>query len=238
MSKSEKRSENRYSKDQVVIKEGEYGTEFYNIVSGKVGIYINYEQPNQLKVAELNSGEYFGEAAMLESDSSRSATVVAIEETVLKIIHMDDINHAIMNNPEVFLDLIKKYYDKQKKQNTELVQLSGLLEEVCEANEGILELNDRIVKYFNEIGVITRTYEILGFNARIEAAKLGDKGKGFAVVANELRDLATKTKSIASYSLDLIDACNENSELSSDRVNFARELLFKGSNRPPKRKVK
>ncbi|MCL1878144.1 MAG: methyl-accepting chemotaxis protein [Defluviitaleaceae bacterium] len=136
-----------------------------------------------------------------------------------------------MNNPEVFLDLIKKYYEKQKKQNTELAQLSGLLEEVCRANEGILELNDQIVNYFNEIDTISRTYQILGFNARIEAAKLGENGRGFAIVANELRELATKTKTIASDSRDLIEACNENSEISNDKVNTARELLFKESSR-------
>lgn len=224
-------NERKYSKDQVVIKEGEDGIEFYSIVSGKVGIFINYGCLNQLKVAELNAEEYFGEAAMLESNSNRSATVVAMEDTVLKIIHMDDINCAIMNNPEVFLDLIKKYYEKQKKQNTELAQLSGLLEEVCRANEGILELNDQIVNYFNEIDTISRTYQILGFNARIEAAKLGENGRGFAIVANELRELATKTKTIASDSRDLIEACNENSEISNDKVNTARELLFKESSR-------
>ena len=231
MSTTGKQSERKYGVNEVIIKEGSRGTEFYNINDGRVGIFINYGQESQLKVAELAAGEFFGEAAMLESDSTRSATVTALEPTVLQIVHMDDVNNAIKSNPEVFLSLVKKYYSKQKNQNTELLQLSKLLEDVCEANEDILTLNDQIADFLNEIETISRTYEILGFNARIEAARVGEGGRGFAIMAGELRDLATKTRAIAEQTRGLINTGNENSELSSEKVNVARELLFKSPNR-------
>jgi CRP-like cAMP-binding protein len=62
---------------QHVIKEGEFGDKLYIIDSGKVFVTINDQF-----IRELESGAMFGELALLY-DSPRSASVTAIEDTVL-----------------------------------------------------------------------------------------------------------------------------------------------------------
>ena len=215
-----------YKTGEIIIKTGDIGNEFYSIISGRVGIFIHYGMQNQFKAAELSAGSFFGEAAIMEK-TPRSATVVALENTALQVIPLDDIIHAVQSYPDVFLSLIRKNHDKQTQQNNELIKINALLEEICQTNEKTLLLNAKIVDCLNEIQSISRTNTILGINATIEASHAGQLGKGFAVVAQELKQLAERTDQIAKQSQTLIDDCKKNNEASNVKLNAARGFCKK-----------
>lgn len=71
------------------------------------------------------------------------------------------------------------------KEFSEILQQS--MEEVSQAVEGYLEINESIIGISNQTGM-------LALNAGIEAARAGDAGKGFAVIANRVRSLSEQTK--------------------------------------------
>ncbi|WP_066020443.1 MULTISPECIES: methyl-accepting chemotaxis protein [Clostridium] len=58
------------------------------------------------------------------------------------------------------------------------------------SSQGIKKMDD-ILEYITQI---SNTTNMLGLNAAIEAARAGDQGKGFNVVAQEIRKLATQSK--------------------------------------------
>ena len=218
--------ERTYKKGEVVISANDEANDFFTIISGKVGAYINYGLANQIKVGELTVDEFFGEAAII-SNMRRSATVVALEDTILRVVEVKNIKNAMQSDPDIFISLIEKNYHKQVSRNEDTVQISSLMEDINAMNEEMLELNKKIIKCLDEIQVISQSNFILSVNASIEAARIGRLGGGFIVVAEELRNISTKTTNLAKTSNELSAECRNISLSSSKKFKIAREFLKK-----------
>jgi CRP-like cAMP-binding protein len=218
--------EKAYKLNETIIKAGETGNEFYQVISGKVGVYINYGAPNQLKVAELSEAEYFGEAAIL-GNAIRSATVAALGDTRLLVIPLQNIERTVEQYPSLFLKIIRRNFEKQANQNKDLNELNRLIEEMCSINDTVISMNAKIVECLNSIQTISKMNTILGINAQIEAARAGKQAGGFAVVAEEMQRLAKQTAEMAQKSHLLIDECTSNSVRSAERFDAAKEFLRK-----------
>ncbi len=82
---------------------------------------------------------------------------------------------------------------KVEEYNEKIITIATQLDEansmVREFHKDILEIGD-IGEFIIEI---SEQLGLLGLNASIEAARVGDEGKGFAVVANEMNLLSAKT---------------------------------------------
>jgi len=79
----------QYKISEVIFWQGEPGVGMYIVKSGQVGIFTDYDTPEQKQLACLGQGDFFGEMALLEDDN-RSATAVALSEShLLGIFHPD-----------------------------------------------------------------------------------------------------------------------------------------------------
>jgi len=96
-----------YKEGEVVFHEGEPGVGMYIIEEGSVKIYISSSDCQEIELAQLASGEFFGEVALLE-DEPRSATVVAMEPTTLIGLFKPDLLDLIDRNPEAGVKIILK----------------------------------------------------------------------------------------------------------------------------------
>ncbi len=72
----------------VVIRQGDPGDLFYLIRSGSVDVRIDDGQQEK-KVAKLQQGQYFGEAALI-TDEPRNATIVAREKSIFYGLGKED----------------------------------------------------------------------------------------------------------------------------------------------------
>ena len=59
--------------------------------------------------------------------------------------------------------------------------------------QGVNNLTNEIGKIMDSIAQVARRIKMIGLNASIEAARLGEIGRGFAVVANEIQHLSENT---------------------------------------------
>ena len=95
-------------KDQVIFRQGEIGSVMYDIVSGKIGIFTDYQTEKEKKIAELDAGQVFGEMGMIEF-YPRSATAVALEDgTVLRELGESELRDYMKDKPEKLLLLMKQ----------------------------------------------------------------------------------------------------------------------------------
>lgn len=87
-------------KGGVIFREGEDQRTMYKILSGTVGIYANYGEPEQTLLTELSEGAFFGEMALLEDCPRSASAVVLSERAVLCQISDSELSGFFAENPE------------------------------------------------------------------------------------------------------------------------------------------
>lgn len=116
-----------YSPEETIFWEGEPGVGMYIIQKGRVQITKKSEgDPEDTLLAELYSGDFFGELALLD-DSPRSANAIAVEETNVIGIYRPDLLSLFNRKPSlgnnVLFKLADMIGDRLKATNQELSKL-------------------------------------------------------------------------------------------------------------------
>ena len=93
----EKMRSRKYQRGEVVFHQDDPGDRMHIIVQGRVRISLDSDDGREKDVALLQTGECFGEMALLDG-SNRSAKATAVEEIETLVLMRDD-----------FLDFIKEY---------------------------------------------------------------------------------------------------------------------------------
>lgn len=95
-----------YNMGDVIVEEGEPGNHIYIIEKGKVEVWKKHSDGNKKVLGFLNTGQIFGEMAIIEK-TKRTATVTAIESTVIISIQGDRLLDALQKSPPIITTLIK-----------------------------------------------------------------------------------------------------------------------------------
>lgn len=127
-------TERVYEKGSIIFSEGQFEMCFYNVLSGKVGIYSNYGKENEVLLTELEAGKYFGEMGVLEG-MYRSATAVALEETKTQIIESQDMDEFFKNEPEKILELLENLTGRLRELSAQYLDTCHTIAEYVEAEE-------------------------------------------------------------------------------------------------------
>jgi CRP-like cAMP-binding protein len=91
--------------DGVIVREGEPGNQLFLIVSGSVRVCKRFGQPDQVELAQLNTGDFFGEMCILET-LPRAATVQSVSQTTLSALPSLAFYDLFRANPEQYSILI------------------------------------------------------------------------------------------------------------------------------------
>jgi CRP-like cAMP-binding protein len=85
-----------FSKGSTLFKRGEPGNALYIVVRGQIRIFASTRQGNEITLALLGPGEFFGEMALLDGQP-RSANAEATEDTELHYLDRDNFFSFLMN---------------------------------------------------------------------------------------------------------------------------------------------
>ena len=97
-----------FNKDQVIFRQGEFGRAMYDVLSGEIGIYTDYQGTDEKQIAAIKAGEVFGEMGLIEV-YPRSATAVALTDgTVVTELKEDDLRAYLQDKPEKLLQVMRQ----------------------------------------------------------------------------------------------------------------------------------
>ena len=84
-------------KGQILFRKGDEGTALYLIHTGRISIILTVRPDDEITLAVLADGDFFGEMALLDG-MARSANAVAQEDTELYVLNRIDFIRFLMHN--------------------------------------------------------------------------------------------------------------------------------------------
>lgn len=133
-----------YQEKEIIAREGEEAVAAYIIRSGKVDIYKKASH-GDIHLATLGEGETFGEMALF-GDRMRSASIRAVEPTVLEEVRVEVFDKMLNDCPPLLMPIIHSMVARLRKTNERLTQ----------KEQGTVLLNTD----FEKIEIVTNTPEM------------------------------------------------------------------------------
>jgi CRP/FNR family transcriptional regulator len=107
----------------VIFMEGDEGDTTYLLMSGAILLTREHQDGRVVAIAELRSGDMFGELAMFRGET-RSATAEAIEPTEAVALLAPDVQRLIKNNPDIAGKLLKSLAERVSRTTERLLRQS------------------------------------------------------------------------------------------------------------------
>jgi hypothetical protein len=119
-----------YSKGDLIIKAGDYGISIYEIISGKVGIFVE-SGGTETRVAILDPGMLVGEMAFVYgSTGRRSASARALEDCCLEVWHPAMLLNDYKQMPDLLRRITGQAIKLITRMNKMVVELSSRQEKL------------------------------------------------------------------------------------------------------------
>ena len=108
-----------YNAKKIIIHEGDVSSSLYYIIEGSVSVLAESDNGEEIILAQLNQGDFFGEVSLL-TGRPRTATITAKGEVTAIELARDDIDDITASHPGV-LDVLRTFYERRAQQTVEAV---------------------------------------------------------------------------------------------------------------------
>ena len=142
---SEMPSTIQLEKGNVIFRAGEQADCLYDIYDGVVGIYSDYQTPNEKLLAELRVDEVFGEMGILDN-MPRSATAVCLTDCTVLVVKPENFMMFFEKKPALILQLLQRMCVQVRDLTEKYLKVCKTFEEM-----GSLEDKDQVVKQLKNI---------------------------------------------------------------------------------------
>src|SRR5918992_157869 len=132
-----------------LFRQGDKGDTMYLIESGRVRISIQDDNKQELTLAELAQGDFFGEMSIIDG-RQRSADAQVIEDARLAVLSRDAFLSFVRTNPDVALEMLSALTDRLRR--TDDLLRSRVSRNVNEEAKARLTLADRAADLIAEFG--------------------------------------------------------------------------------------
>ena len=142
---SEKMVSKKFESGNLIFLEETKGENLFFVVEGSVKVTRLSKDGREVILAMLNEGDFFGEMSLLDGES-RSANVIALEDTEVLSLFRDDFLDVLHAYPKIAIQLLKEMTSRLRKSDRQIVSLS-----LSDAEKRIALC---IVRFADEQGII------------------------------------------------------------------------------------
>jgi CRP-like cAMP-binding protein len=131
-----------FPKGSTLFRRGEPGNALYIIIHGQIRIFASTRQGNEITLALLGAGEFFGEMALLD-EQPRSANAEATEDTELHFLDRDNFFSFLMHK-ESALQAILCALSRRLRRTDDLLTEAYFLQISHRLARKLVELCDKV----------------------------------------------------------------------------------------------
>lgn len=141
-----------------LFRQGDKGDAMYLIESGRVRISLRDDDKQEVTLAELAQGDFFGEMAIIDG-RQRSADAHVVEDARLAILSRDAFLSFVRTNPDVALEMLSALTDRLRR--TDELLRSRVSRNVNEEAQARSTIADRAADMIAEFG---GSWKFIGFS--------------------------------------------------------------------------
>jgi len=115
----------RFRQGQTIFHQGDAGQVLYLIQSGRVRIFVHGDEGQETSVIIYGPGDIFGELAVID-EMPRSASVAAMEDTVVLTLGRDLFREHMRREPQLALNFMRSLSVRLRKSTQQMGSLTFL----------------------------------------------------------------------------------------------------------------
>ena len=142
-------SDKRVPQNTRLFRQGDKGDAMYLIESGRVRISIRDQEEQEVILAELAQGDFFGEMSIIDG-RQRSADAKVIEDAQLAILSREAFLSFVRSNADVALEMLSALTDRLRR--TDELLRSRVSRNANEEEKARLTVADRAADLIAEFG--------------------------------------------------------------------------------------
>ena len=146
----------KYKNNQALFHQGEIATEMYEIISGQVGIYMDYGDEAQKEISILTEGDYVGELELIDS-STRIASAIALgNDVVVKKLSIEDFSVLVKENPAKVILIIQQLCARVRRLDNLYLEACSTIDEYRKAREENLPPSPSLIARLRRFAAVAR----------------------------------------------------------------------------------
>jgi hypothetical protein len=186
------------------------GTGIYRIIHEKLP-YI------MVRVAkEVQGVPFTSKAGAIYNKSGDIIGAMAITQSVERQESLKEMASSLLNS----ISTLASTAEEITAQSQEMTSITGELAKVAETSQVRVNETNQVLGFIKDLAGETN---LLGLNAAIEAARVGEQGRGFSVVANEIRKLSFNSAESITNISNIISRIQADSAVTCRKISQVEE---------------